>query len=144
MLAAAVLILMPSLYVSAYAIDNPDAPDYVAEFSEQADALESDMLDAADRTERAKASGTYNDFLDAQLNGAYRRLIKRLPAEQREQLQTSQRQWLVFRDAELAFIEGNWVPERFGSSYSLSRSQYRAGVVRARIEQLLWYLKNDP
>ncbi len=56
----------------------------------------------------------------------------------------SQREWLQFRDAELRFVDRNWTPKNFGSSYVLSRAGYRYQLVKQRVLALLAYLQNYP
>lgn len=122
------------------ALDHPDAPDYVAAFEQRAQPFAAAVHEARD----AGASAAYSAFLDRELNLAYRELLARVDAEARPQLQASQRAWLAFYEAEVAFIGGNWTPGNFGSSSAISRADYRADLVKARILTLLNYLKNYP
>lgn len=122
------------------AVDHPDAPDYVAAFEQRAQPFADALYEARD----AAANAAYSAFLDRELDLAYRELLTRVDAEARPKLQASQRAWLAFYEAELAFIAGNWTPRNFGSSSALSRADYRADLVKARILTLLNYLKNYP
>ena len=127
----------------AFAVDNPDAPDHVTEFRARAAPFEEKAQRGA-RNEReiVQVYAEYERFLDAELNGAYSALVRRLPAEAKKRLVHSQRRWLQFRDAEFSFIAENWRPEQFGSSYAVSRGAYRTSIVRDRTITLLHYLKN--
>ncbi len=138
LLALALLAAYSARFVQA--LDHPDAPDYVAAFEQRAQPF----ADAVHETTDTDATAAYSAFLDCELNLAYRELLARVDAEARPKLQASQRAWLAFYEAELAFIAGNWTPRNFGSSSALSRADYRADLVRARILTLLNYLKNYP
>ncbi len=128
---------------SALAIDNPDAPDYVGEF-EAREKLYLDAINNPDNTTLAytQAYGDYLDFLDKELNSAYKLLKSNLSKERQEELKVSQRNWIQFRDAEFALIDNNWTRENFGSSAAVSRGNYRTTVVRNRVLQLLYYAVN--
>lgn len=129
--------------LSCSAIDNPDSPDYLDAFHVREEPYKKAVEDPeGDGRSLAEARGRYLKFLDEELNGAYGRLKQALPEPSREQLTLSQRSWVKFRDTEAAFIDSNWSPQNFGSSSSISRVDYRATIVRDRIEQLLMYLKN--
>ena len=54
----------------------------------------------------------------------------------------SQKKWLIYRDAEFIFIDSNWVPANFGSSYRMSRGAYRCSLLKNRVTELLYYLQN--
>lgn len=125
------------------AIDNPDAPDRVAEFRARAQVFERRIGDSAGslrQTETAYAE--YERFLDGELSQAYRALAERLGDAQRISLEKSQRRWLAYRDAEFRFIDDNWTLAQFGTSAALSRGAYRASILRDRAIALLQYLKN--
>lgn len=126
-----------------HAIDNPDAPDHVADFEARARQYEVAINERAKTSDEiASAYAGYERFLDKELNSAYSDLLKKLNESSRRGLMNSQRRWLQYRDAEFAFIETNWTPENFGSSYRITRGGSRARVVRSRVVELLGYLKN--
>lgn len=129
---------------AALAIDNPDAPDRTGQFLARAQPLEAQVSDASGGIALARATGAYAKFLDAELNRAYTQLLAKLDEPARRALVQSQRQWLLFRDAELHFIGSNWTPENFGSSSALSRGGYAAALVKQRVVTLLGYLQNYP
>ncbi len=128
----------------AWAIDNPDAPDWTAEFNARAKPLEERWAAEAGGPGAAAAGLAYARFLDAELNQAYQALLQQLQGEPRRALVQSQRQWLAFREAEHRFIAGNFTPQAFGTSSALSRADYRASLVRQRVLTLLAYLQNYP
>lgn len=138
-LRAAMLVLW-LLAASAFAIDNPDAPDRVAAFETRAAGFERDLAATDGASASTRAGLAYAKFLDAELNAAFRALQSRLTAPAREALIESQRRWLRFRDAEQRFIEQQWTRERSGSSASLSQFGYRNAVTKQRVLQLLLYL----
>jgi uncharacterized protein YecT (DUF1311 family) len=133
------LTLIASL---GYAIDNPDAQDYVGSFKAKAEQHELAIGEQENNVKAADMRGRYDKFLDDELNSAYSALLLKLPPVQQQQLRESQRAWVRHRDLEVAFINANWAPDKFGSSSAMSRSAYRASLVRSRIEQLLGYLSN--
>ena len=140
---AAVALSMIIASSFSHALDNPDAPDYLGDFKTKAEKYESNMQETADNNNNfLEASQLYEKFLDSEINTAYRNLAKNLSDEERTQLQISQRAWLRFRDEETKFVAQNWRQENFGSSSVISRNMYRVAIMRARIEQLLTYLKN--
>lgn len=128
----------------ASAIDNPDAPDAVAEFERRAKPLEERWATEAGGPGQAAAAQAYARFLDDELNRAYQSLLALLPGEARRALIRSQRQWLSFRDAERGFIDRHFTPQAFGSSASLSRADFHHQLVRQRVLTLLAHLKNHP
>lgn len=136
---AALLLIV--LSGTASAIDNPDAPDYVAEF----EAREKSLVAVAENSDGYRASAIaytdYLNFLDAELNAVYKALQAKLPKDQQQQLKQSQINWLKYRDLEFAFIEDNWSKADFGSSSSITRGQFKASIVRDRIIQLMHYAK---
>ena len=137
------LLIFLLFSTSAWALDNPYAPDYVAEFEARIAPLEND-IDTKAMTTADFAIGytVLNEALDRELDAAFSNIMAKLPDASREKLALSQQQWLVFRDAELIFIAENFNSTDFGSSSTISRGGYRAAIVKARIKELLWYLRN--
>lgn len=126
-----------------FAIDNPDAPDIVAEFEARCSKFESKLREqAGSAREIVLAYAEYERFLDQELNRAYTALTRRVAAETRPKLVQSQRRWTQHRDAEFLFIAANWTIERFGSSSAISRGGYRTTIIKDRTVTLLHYLKN--
>lgn len=76
---------------------------------------------------------------DAKLNRAYREIVKRLSdsPESKKLLQTAQRDWIAFRDAECAFSTND---SKDGSIYPMLLSQCLADLTEARAKQLGAYL----
>lgn len=124
------------------AIDNPDAPDYLARFEQRAQPYEQAIDRQTGTAAMAEANGKYAAFLERELHIAYAKLRHQLDAAARQKLEVSQRAWRTYCQAERDFIDANWTPANFGTSSALSRSQYRNALVEARIRQLLAYLKN--
>lgn len=128
----------------AAAIDNPDRPDPVREFTAQADAFEARIRAAEMDKDILDAYVRYEAFLDQAMNDAYGALRAFEKEAQRQDLLRSQRQWLAFRNAELRYIANTWTSADFGSSAAVSRAAYRAALLRARVETLLGYLRSYP
>lgn len=136
-LAALTVVLFSNL---TFAIDNPDAPDLLAEF----ELREKSFVAAIEKptnttTDYSIAYANYQDFLDKELNKVYKTLRTMLPAHKQKQLKTSQVSWLKYRDLEFAFIDSTWNNIDFGSSSVISRGQYRASLIRNRVVQLMHY-----
>lgn len=129
---------------ATWAIDNPDAPDHVAQFEARARRPARHFADAAGGPGQAEAASAYLQFLDTELNAAYARLLATLPPAQRPALVAAQRQWLRWRDAELAWLDATWTSQRLGSSAALTRADRRATLLRQRAVALLGYVKALP
>ena len=128
----------------AGAIDNPDSPDRVGVFERRAADFEKQLAATDGGSAASRAGHAYASFLDAQLNQAYGLLVSRVEGPAREALVRSQRRWLQYRDAEYEFIARHWTAERSGSSASLSVEEYRNGIVKQRVLQLLRYAAEYP
>ena len=138
-----VLTVICILSPIVYAIDNPDAPDYISEFKSREKTYIDKINDPKNTNQEYLAA--YNDyliFLDKELNDAYRLLVPKLQKNQQEELKNSQKKWLKFRDAEFKFIVNNWTRDNFGSSAWISRGDYRTTIVRERVMQFLHYALN--
>ena len=139
-IAAFTLMLLSNL---SFAIDNPDAPDLIAEF----ETREKPFITAIEKpsnttSDYSVAYANYLKFLDKELNATYNTLRKKLPEEKQKQLKTSQLSWIKYRDLELKFIDATWTNKDFGTSSAISRGQYKLNVVRDRVIQLMHYGKN--
>ena len=136
-------MLLVFICPAAVAIDNPDVPDYVADFLSRSQSYESRINEVAVSTaEIVHVYSEYETFLDTELNHAYVGVLKKLGKRQANGLVSSQRQWLKYRDTEFRLIDENWIPENFGTSSRVSRGSYRTRLVKDRVIQLLYYLKN--
>jgi uncharacterized protein YecT (DUF1311 family) len=126
-----------------FAIDNPDAPDFLAEFEVRAQEFEINVQKQGGNIgDTYRAYSDYENFLDHELNQAYMALMKHLSSENKKNLVDSQKQWLQFRDTEFLLIDNTWTMQNFGSSYVISRGASRIKIVRDRVITLLHYLKN--
>ena len=130
------------LSVSVYALDNPDAPDYVGDFLQRAQIHEQNIQHEAQTTQDyVVAYAAYEKFLDQELNAVYTQLLAQLDDKAQQNLRESQRKWLAHRNAEFSFIAQNWTPENFGSSSAISRGDYSAKLIKDRVVTLLHYLR---
>ncbi|MGE8639018.1 MAG: lysozyme inhibitor LprI family protein [Achromobacter sp.] len=77
---------------------------------------------------------------DAELNAAYRTVTERLKDDQTTlaKLQSAQKAWLFFRDAECAFSSGGTTG---GSAYPMVLSQCLDTLTQTRTKELRAYLK---
>ena len=136
-MAALALILFSN---PSFAVDNPDAPDLVAQF----ETREKPFIAAIEKPSNTTADysvayANYLKFLDKELNTIYKTLRTKIPEEKQKQLKTSQINWIKYRDLEFTFIDNTWTHKNFGTSSAISRGQYKAGVVRSRVVQLMGY-----
>ena len=139
----ALIVLLLDCSLSTHAIDNPDAPDYIGDFLNRAQAYEWDIRQTAHTMQSyLTAYAAYEKFLDRELNAAYRQLTARLTDEAQFILKNSQLAWLDYRDKEFDFIAHNWTAETFGSSAVISRGDYRTRLIKDRVMLLLQYLQN--
>lgn len=78
----ALIVLLLDCSLSTHAIDNPDAPDYIGDFLNRAQAYEWDIRQTAHTMQSyLTAYAAYEKFLDRELNAAYRQLTARLTDE---------------------------------------------------------------
>lgn len=131
--------MLPSL---SMAIDNPDAPDFLAEFEARIAPIESTINNSNTTLDYAEGYNKLESSLDQELNIAYTQLMAKLDPQQKEMLKKSQRQWISFRDKEFGFIGNNWNRQNFGSSSVISVGAYRTELIKNRVRQLLKYLQN--
>ncbi len=138
------LLISFSLLINpVFAIDNPDAPDLIGEF----ETREQVFLKAINNPRNSSrdyliAYDDYQKFLDDELNRAYHLIKSKLSTERQQELKSSQRNWIKFRDAEFELIKNTWTRQNFGSSAGISRGSYRSTVIKNRVLQLLHYAKN--
>ena len=138
------LLISFSLVInSAFAIDNPDAPDLIGGF----ETREQVFLKAINNPRNGQrdyliAYDYYQKFLDNELNKAYDFIKSRLPTDRQQELNSSQRSWIEFRDAEFKLIKNTWTRQNFGSSAGISRGSYRSTIIKNRVLQLLHYARN--
>ncbi|MEN0038189.1 MAG: lysozyme inhibitor LprI family protein [Cellvibrio sp.] len=138
-LAIVILVLFSNL---TFAIDNPDAPDFIAEFEVREKPLIAAIEKPTNTTgDYAVFYASYLKFLDKELNTVYKTLRTKLPADKQKQLKASQVSWIKYRDLEFMFIDSTWNNKDFGTSSGISRGQYKASVVRDRVIQLMHYAK---
>ena len=141
--AAYAALLLTAFTAPSRAIDNPDAPNYVMDFEQRAQKFEAAITQQATTSQESlSAYANYEQFLDQELNKAYKSLLTKLGAAQQAKIKESQRAWVKYRDAEFNFIAQNWTTKNFGSSAVLSRGAYRTTLIRDRVVLLLNYLKN--
>lgn len=125
-----------------FAIDNPDAPDLIAEFETREQAFMVAIEKQSNTTnDYSVAYSNYLKFLDKELNTVYKTLRTKLLEDKQKQLKASQVSWLKYRDLEFTFVDSTWTNKDFGTSSGISRGQYKASVIRSRVIQLMHYAK---
>ena len=138
-----ITLLLAGFAAPCRASDNPDVPDYVTDFQQRTLVFEVAIHQHAKTTQDSlKAYADYEQFLDKELNEAYKSLIAKLGTEQQAKIKQSQRNWVKYRDSEFDFIAKNWTANNFGIAAVLSRGAYRTTVIRDRVTLFLHYLKN--
>ena len=101
---------------TAYAVDNPDAPDYMGVFEKRIAPYYSSINNAHTTYDYISAYSALQKVLDNELDDAYELLLNALPDEQRQLLVSSQERWNMYRDSENQFIEGVWARQSYGTS----------------------------
>ena len=142
-LIAIVCLLFTSNPRECLAIDNPDAPDLVSEFEKRAHSFEDKIsLNAGGASSQlAFLFNEYEKFLDVELNLAYNSYMKKLKEDEREKMKQAQRAWLVYKEKDFEFIEKSWNKVKHGSSFQLSKGNFRVTVLKNRIIQFLNFNK---
>lgn len=136
------ILIFCSFINSSYALDNPDAPNFINLFKKQEKPLLDKIENASGTRATILAYHEYNLFLKSELNKTYISLLEKIPDERKTELADSQNKWKMYRDLEFKFINNNWNRTDFGSSFSVSRGDYTSTIIRNRLIQLLHYLQN--
>ena len=127
----------------AFAIDNPDSKNFIRALESREAIYLSAINDTRKSTkEYLVAYENYVNFLDRELEKAYRLAHSKLTPLRQQDLLRSQRHWKAFRSAEFELINNNWNRQNFGSSAGVSRGNYRSTVIKNRVLQLLHYANN--
>jgi uncharacterized protein YecT (DUF1311 family) len=136
-----ILLILLSLSQLSHGVDNPEAPNFVAEFESRIKLKENYIEKTAQTTiEYIEGYGEIYSALDKELNNAYGNLIKKLSDHEKGLLKKSQRQWIKYRDAEFDFIADTITRAKFGSSSVMTVGSRRNAVLKARVIQLYRYL----
>lgn len=122
---------------TAYAIDNPDAPDYMGEFEKRIAPYYSTINNAHTTYDYISAYSVLQKALENELDDAYKLLFNALPNEQRQLLVSSQESWNKCRDSENQFIGGVWTQDSYGTSSALTTGELRCSVIRECVEALI-------
>jgi len=134
-----ILLVLSFISCSSFAIDNPDAPDRIAEFESRIQVYENKIDNATSTLEFVDDYYAYEQALDKELNIAYKLLSSKLDATSKALLKKSQIQWIKYRDNEFDFIIENWNRESSGSSFIISRGVYKTEFIKSRVIKLLQY-----
>ncbi|QHS13872.1 MULTISPECIES: hypothetical protein [unclassified Shewanella] len=128
-----------------FAIDNPDAPDYVNDFIADALIYESKLSQCdCSPIELTAEYEAFNQFLDQRLVHSERLVNHFVEDDGKLLFNESQASWEAYAKKEGEFILANWTKESFGSSYLLSRLDYLTSIKKQRIITLYYYAKNYP
>ena len=137
------ILLLLGFSCTACAIDNPDSVDYVAKFEQSSMPYLKQINNPNNTTiENIAAYSKYRKFLEKEMSVAYGMLKTKLNKHEFSKLTISQKNWVHFRNSEFAFIDNNWTRKDFGSSYVISRGDYKCTIIKNRILELLNYAKN--
>jgi uncharacterized protein YecT (DUF1311 family) len=119
-------------------------PAVAQQQGEDEDPIDQAMNTCLDRPEGQSTQGMVECFgasyeaWDKALNDAYGELTDTLNADQKALLKTSQRQWIVFRDAESKFLDSLITPDS-GSIMRVVINQAMSDMVKARVLALRSY-----
>lgn len=140
---AFLVLAVLSISFSACAIDNPDAADYISKFEQSLKPYIKQINNPENNNRQAVvAYSRYQNFLESEMKVAYKTLKTKLNKREYSRLKESQENWVRFRNSEFKFIDNNWTRKKFGSSYVVSRGDYKCTVIKNRIIELLNYAKN--
>lgn len=135
------IILILSSFV-LLGLDNPDSPDYVADFEKRIKPFENYISEKASTTlDFIQGYKKLETELDKELNSAYKLIQSKLNGNNKELLKKSQIQWIKFRDAEFLWLSTNFTKEKFGSSVYITIGSFRTQIIKDRVKELLWYTK---
>jgi len=109
-----------------------DKPNPIDQWLAQAIQKDSSTAGVRDATNVARQKW------DAQLNKSYQHLLNRLPADKRELLRTSQRNWIRFRDSEGAVIS-DVIGAQQGTLFQVVATDSWMQVTRTRALQIEAY-----
>lgn len=128
-----------------HALDNPDATDRLAAFEAREQPYRQTVQQPDNTTlDIIETYADYEAFLATELQQAYQDLYEQISPDARQAMQQAQCRWEQYRDAEMAMIQHTWTRATFGSSFALSRGEYRTNILRSRIVQLMHYANNYP
>lgn len=134
------LLMLAFSSVACHAIDNPDAPNYLEEFSAKASEYEQVVHQDAETTaEIAAAYRQYIGFLETELAEAESAVDPELTDTDRIKFKEAREAWRNYQKSEQEFIASVWQQERFGSSSGISRLAFYAHMLKARVELLQIY-----
>ena len=99
-----------------------------------------DCSNATTQTEMNACANKAYEKSDAELNALYKQILTRLKndTDATQRLVSAQRAWIAFRDAECTFVTS---PSTGGSVYSMALSYCRERLTRARVNDLMSYLR---
>lgn len=142
---AALILLLLFVIPFTHAMDNPDTPDYVQAFIEQANQFEEKIAKCTCSNHAlAKLFEEYDQFLELSLTHSERIIFHHLKGEAKGLFKSSQVQWVKHQKKENEFITSHWQQDDFGTAYLLSRLTYLANIKKQRIITLYHYGKNYP
>lgn len=75
---------------------------------------------------------------DAELNKVYKSLAALLPKDEKDKLRASQTKWIVFRDADVEFLNGSY-SRLEGTIYKTYLMENKLNLTKARVAQLRRY-----
>ncbi|MFY8135551.1 MAG: hypothetical protein ACOVKS_11155 [Aquimonas sp.] len=119
--------------LSARAIDNPDAPDYLGEFRTRA-AAHAQAIEQAAGGHASVEIGAWLALLAGELAQAQKALSAARSAEEQGQLQHAPSHWRAHFHAVNDLIRTIWSRKRAGSSAALSAGMDRAAALQQRVE----------
>ena len=134
----ALIIIISSF---CYGLDNPISPDYIGDFEKRIKPFEDNIQKAQTTYDYTEAYNKFEIELDKELNKAYKLLMNKLNEKNKIKLKYSQIQWLKYRDSEIEWIINNFTQEEFGTSYVITVGEFRTKLIKNRVEELYWYLK---
>lgn len=125
-----------------WALDNPDAPDYLAAIEGKEKPFLEQIENVEGYRETLIAYNEYHVFLESEINSLNQQLNQKLPNSKKVLLINSQKQWIEFKESEFELIDEVWDRNLSGSSSAMVRGKYKAKILRARVLELIGYMKS--
>ena len=127
-----------------YALDNPEAKNYIAKFKTEAEVYEAKIEYSTSKSiDLRKAYFEYVQFLEKELAEANKEIFKNLSdAKLKQAFIKSENTWDIYKKQEFEFVDRMFTRNTVGSSYILSRGSAKVNVLKQHVIQLYRYLQH--
>ena len=128
-----------------YALDNPEAKDYVSQFKKESQIYEAKIESSNKNVDLQNIYNQYIHFLEKELLKGGKQMLNNLSDAQSKQIFIkSENRWEDYKNQEFEFIDTLFSRNTVGSSYIISRGAAKVSILKTRVIQLYRYLKHFP